>query len=225
MLIRIIALAALVAAPPLYAQQEHVIHVTGIGSVRVEPDIATLNFAIQGRSESPDQAKQRADAISGALVAALEKLGVASRDIRSTAVTLNPFVDRQTQRQLISFNRSTRVILRDLARFEDVERAALKTGVNSIGGVRFGVSNEGELQSRARDRALDDARVQAEGVARKLGLKLGSVRSVRVSRPQSITPQPLELDAAFARAAAPNYRSGVIEITASADIDYAIGSR
>lgn len=224
MLIRLVALAALAAAVPLQAQAPpRAVHVTGVGRVQAEPDLATLNFSIQGRSDSPEDAKQHADKISAALVDALEQLGVASRDIRSTPVTLNPFVDPQTQRQLIRYDRSTRVTLRDLARFEDVERAALKSGVNSIGGVQFAVSNETELQSRARDRALDDARAQAEGIARKLGVQLGPVQSVSVSRPRGGAPQPLE--AALARAAGPNYRPGLIDIMVSADLDYAIRSR
>lgn len=224
MLIRLVALLALAGAAPLHAQApQRAIHVTGVGRVQAEPDVATLHFSIRGRSDTPEDAKRHADGISAALVDALEKLGVASRDIRSTPVTLNPFVDPQTRRHLIRYDRATRVTLRDLARFEDVERAALKAGVNSIGGVQFGVSDEAALRNRARDRALDDARAQAEGIAHKLNLKLGPVQSVSVSRPQGITPRLFE--AAPARAAAPNYRPGLIDITVSAALVYAIESR
>ena len=79
----------------------------------VAPDMATLDFAIQGQSDSPQNARSRADAIGADLVRRLERLGVDSDDIRSTPVTLYPFVDERTQRQLVNFNRTTTVTLRD----------------------------------------------------------------------------------------------------------------
>lgn len=202
--------------------QESGIHVVGFGLVRAEPDIATFNFGIQGQTDTAANAMERADAISGELVRRLERLGIEPEDIRSTPVTLNPFVDRQTQRELINFNRTTTATLRDLSRFEDVNEAALEAGVNSIGNVSFSVSNMRELQNQARDLALDDARDQAEAIAAKLGLRVGRVLSVQLYQQR---PGPLPQAAEALRVAAdagPEFRTGLFEITQDANVSFEI---
>ncbi len=205
--------------------EREAIHVNGVGEVAVEPDVATFTFGISGQTDDPQNAKQRADAIAGELVEQLEDLGIASEDIRSTPVTLYPFTDRQTQRELINFNRTTTVTLRDMERFEDVERVALEAGVNTVGNVELGVSNERTLMDRARDLALDDARAQAEAALEHVGAELGRVLSITLSRPSRGGPQPVARGLELASDQAPNFRAGLIEITADVSVTYEIVQR
>jgi uncharacterized protein YggE len=216
-------LGAVALAPTAQAQLPG-IHVQGYGSLRVDPDTASFTFGIEGQTDSAANAMQRADAVSGDLVRRLERLGIASEDIRSTPVTLNPFVDRQTQRELVMFNRTTTAILRDLDQFEAVNAAALAAGVNSIGNVNFTASNMVELQTQARDLALNDARRQAEEIAAVMNVRLGRLLSLSASRPR---PQEMiqSRNIAFAvaaDAAPPDFRSGSIEIVADAQASYEI---
>lgn len=222
-----LALAFLLLPIAAFAQNEReAIHVNGVGELSVEPDMATFTFGISGQTDDAQNARQRADAIAGDLVERLEDLGIESSDIRSTPVTLYPYTDRQTQRQLINFNRTTTVTLRDLELFEQVERAALDAGVNTAGGVEFGVSNERELQDRARDLALDDARAQAESALAHVGAELGRVLSISLSRPSGGPPRPLARAQEFAVAdQAPNYRTGMIEIIVDVSVTYEIVQR
>jgi uncharacterized protein len=208
---------------PLAAQQpEHAINVVGYGELQVEPDIATFDFAIQGQSDSPANARARADSISGELVRSLEKVGVETRDIRSTPVTLSPFVDRQTNRELVRFDRTTTVIVRDLADFDTVQNAAFEAGVNAMGGVQFGLSNEEELQARARDLALADAQAQAAAIAATMGVELGRVLSVTVTRQRGFAPLYRREAFAAADAAAPEHRAGTVSITQDASVSFEI---
>jgi uncharacterized protein YggE len=200
------------------------IHVQGYASLRVDPDMASFTFSIEGQTDTAANAMQRADAVSGDLVRRLERLGIAAEDIRSTPVTLNPFVDRQTQRELVNFNRTTTAILRDLDEFEAVNAAALAAGVNSIGNVNFSASNLVELQVQARDLALADARRQAEEIAVVMNVRLGRLLSLSASRPrpqEMIQARNLAF-AAVADAAPPDFRSGTIEIFADAQASYEI---
>lgn len=225
-MIRRIALPFLLLPLAAFAQVEReAINVTGLGEVSVEPDIATFTFGIQGQTDDAQNAKQRADSIAGELVEQLEDLGIASEDIRSTPVTLYPFVDRQTQRELINFNRTTTVTLRDMDLFEQVERVALEAGVNSVGSVEFGVSNERALMDRARDLALDDARAQAEAALTHVGAELGRVLSITLSRPSGGPPQPLARTLELAADQAPNFRTGLIELSVDVNVTYEIVQR
>lgn len=222
---RTFLIAALCLPVSLLAQEDNVIHVGGHGEVRAAPDTGTVTFSIEGQADSPEAARDRADGIAGALVEALEALGVQSTDIRSTPVTLYPFTDRQTRRELIRFSRTTTVTLRDLDLLEQVQQAALDAGVNSTGGMQFSLSNERELFNEATQLALEDARQQAESVARVIDVGLGPVLSVSVSRPQGNYPQPRMEAAVASDAAVPNFRSGEVEITADVDVRYAIERR
>jgi len=195
------------------AQEHNSINVVGFGQRQVEPDMATFQFSIQGQSDSPRNASDRADSISGELVRRLEKLGIESSDIRSTPITLSPFIDRDTQRELVRFSRTTTAVLRDLDDFEAVQNAALEAGVNAIGQVDFGLTNEQALQDEVRDLALADAREQAEGIAKAMGVQVGRVLSVSVSRQRGFrAPVAFRVDALAAEAAAPEYRPGLIDI-------------
>jgi hypothetical protein len=217
-------LGAHAALPAAAQEQQHAIHVVGYGELQVEPDIATFTFAIQGQADSAQNARSRADQISGDLVRRLERLGIAAEDIRSTPVALYPFIDGRTQRELVSFNRTTTAILRDLEDFDAVQNAALEAGVNSIGGVQYGLSNEDELLNQARDLALMDARAQAEGIARTMGVQVGRVLSVNVARSRGVVPYYRQ-EAALAAAAdqaAPEHRTGLVDITQDASVSFEI---
>ncbi len=212
---------AVTAAAGVDAQTSNSINVVGFGRMQVEPDMATFQFSIQGQSDSPRNARDRADSISGDLVRRLERIGIESTDIRSTPITLNPFIDRDTQRELVRFNRTTTATLRDLDDFEAVQNAALDAGVNAIGQVEFGLSNEQALQNEVRDLALRDAREQADGIAATLGVQIGRVLSVTVSRQRGFAPVPLRALAA-SEAASPDYRPGLIDIDQDANVSFEI---
>lgn len=222
---RWLCLGALVFVSTAMAQPNR-LSAEGRGVVRAEPDRAVFTFGIEGQTDSPAVAVERADSVSGDLVRRLERIGIESTDIRSTPVALNPFMDRQSQRQLIRYSRTTTAVLHDLDQVADVYAAALDAGVNSVGQLEYSLSNYAELETQARDLALVDARDQAEGMARALGVEIGRVLSANVSRSE---PQPLSRTLTFGVAAAaepaPDYRSGTIEVTARASVDFEIIER
>lgn len=218
-----ILLIGLCAAAAICAQ-ENQINVSGTGVVQADPDTALFTFSISGQTDTPAVAMERADSVGGDLVRRLERIGIESRDIRSTPVTLNPFLDRQSQRQLIQYSRTTRATLRDLDRIEDVYSAALEAGVNSIGELTFSVSRYRELEDQARVLALEDARTQADAIAATLGVEVGRVLSVNVSRSSPIIGRAdRQMRFAVAEAqAAPDFRAGEIEVTATANVAFEI---
>jgi hypothetical protein len=212
-------------ALPALAQPlpQNAIHVVGLGEIEAEPDMATFNFAIQGTADSPQNARTRADAISADLVRRLERLGVESDDIRSTPVTLYTYIDGETRRELVQFNRTTTATVRDLEDFDAVQNAAFEAGANSMGGVEFGLSNEEELLAQARDLALMDARAQAESIAATMGVEVGRVLSVTVTRQRGFVPLYYAREAGLAAAApAPEHRAGILEITQDASVSFEI---
>jgi uncharacterized protein YggE len=208
-------------AANVVAQPEGQIHVSGTGTVTVEPDMAIFTFGIQGQTDTAAVAMERADQVNGELVRELEALGIERVDIRSAPVTMNPFVDRPSQRQLINYSRTTTATLRDLDEIAAVYAAGLEAGVNSIGGVQFAVSNYEELADQARDLAIQDAREEAQAVAAALGVDVGRVISASVSRPPDYDIRQRQLAPAFAVESA-EIRPGSIDVSVTANVSFEI---
>jgi uncharacterized protein YggE len=82
-----LVLAALSA--PVTAQ-ERTITVTGQGEVSVEPDMAMVIIGVQAEADIAADALDIASASTAAILATLDGEGIASEDIRSGAIRLNP---------------------------------------------------------------------------------------------------------------------------------------
>lgn len=201
--------------------QDNRINVTGYGVVRVEPDVATVMFGIEGQTDTPALAVERADAISADLVRRLERIGIASDGIRSTPVSMSPFFDARAQRELVRFTRQTTAIIRDLDNVEAVNSAALEAGVNSIGQIEYSATNIEELQNRARALALEDAGAQAEAAASVMGVRVGRVVTISVSRTPPFQSGQGIVVLAYAEESA-EYRTGSIEVVESANVSFEI---
>jgi uncharacterized protein YggE len=198
---------------------EHVLSVSGVGTVLVDPDHGMLEFEIQGSAASVDEAKEQTDRIAGSFVARIEDMGVDSRDIRSDPMTIRRSTDRDG-REFINYQRRTSVILRDLDLFEGVEAAALECGITNIGQIEYSHSELDQLQDEALSLAFDDAREQARQTVEALDLQLGRIISVSVGQRARLSPVDLEfIPTAFTSSPA-NRRTGQLQITRSVALSY-----
>ena len=71
-----------------------------------------------------------------------------------------------------------RVTVRDVEKAGDVLDAVVQAGANQVFGVSFTVSDESAWQSKARARAMADARSRAQELAGLAEVELGAVLSV-----------------------------------------------
>jgi hypothetical protein len=215
-LILAITLLPLTTSAQLQGGDEHVLSVSGTGTVLFEPDFGTLRMNVSGDARTVAEAKAMTDQIAGTFVEKAEDLGVEARDIRSDPMTARPAQDRDG-RTFISFSRETTLLLRDLTVFEDIEAAAIESGITNIGEIEYGHSELERLQDEALQQAFDDARDQAEQAVAALDLTLGRVLSVSVDpRPRMGMPQPMFRVAEMAA----NIRTGVQEVSRTVQISY-----
>ena len=199
------------------ASGEHILSVTGVGSILVEPDHAMLSLEARGQANNVAQAKELTDRIAGSFVERIEAIGVDSNDIRSDPMTVALANDRDG-RSYTSYTRVTTVIIRDLEMFEEIEGAAIESGITNIGQIQYSHSNFTGLQDEALAAAFEDARGQAEQTAEALGLSLGRVISVNVSA--RATPTISNVRTLAFSAAPANRRTGLIQINRSVNISY-----
>lgn len=161
------------------------ISVVGNGKVFATPDIATLSFGVQtGRQATAQQAIERLRTDMDAIIAAVKKLGIEEKDIRTESLWMNPAYDWIEGRQIsrgFEASQSLQVKVRDLAKIGQVLTDATGAGANQAGGVNFTIDDPDTLASEARDEAISDAQEKAKELARRLGRRLSKLKAYNES--------------------------------------------
>jgi hypothetical protein len=112
------------------------------------------------------------------------------------------------------------VTIRDLARAGEVLGAASAAGANLMFGLEFDIENRAPLEAQARQKAVEDARARAEGLAQLSGVRLGRVLSISEGSDGQPGPSPMMM----MRADAGNvpFERGELTIASSVTVVYAL---
>ena len=180
------------------AASESAITVIGEGRIREAPDIARTTIGVEVTAPSAAEATRGAATRMVAVISALKRLGIADRDLRTSAFSI--WSERVEPPPLpagqppppspirYAARNSVAVTIRDPARVGATLDAAVSAGANRVEGVFFARSDEDALRRRARELAVADARARAEGLARAAGLTLGAVLSIDEAGMQPFLP-------------------------------------
>jgi uncharacterized protein len=199
--------------------------VVGSGEASSPPDIARITLGAEAQNTSAKAATSEVNQKMNAIIAALKAQGVADKDLRTAAVNVfiveqPPFPMPQPMPEVMppggkgappgppgrsapTFRASNTVLvtLHNLSKLGDTLGAAFQAGSNSAWGIQFEMDDPKPLRSKARAKAVEDARARAQELATLSGVKLGRVLSVgelgmgEVAPPMA--PMPM---AAYARA-------------------------
>jgi uncharacterized protein YggE len=153
------------------------ITVPGQGSVVLHPDLASIRLGVNVVARTAGAARASAAITMDKVLAALDKTGVARRDVRTALVSLSPTLDysngnapRVTGYQL---HNSVSVTLRDVAKAGELIDDALGAGASTLDSMDFRVDDPRAALEIARVAAMDDARARATAIARAASAKMG----------------------------------------------------
>jgi uncharacterized protein len=206
---QIAALAALVAAAAALAgvgrpgaahgsntPSGRTITVTGSGTARAVPNVASFSFGVQ--TDGPTaQAAQAANAQRTArVIAALRRIGIAKRDLQTTDVSVGPEWNNDGSVRGYAAHSSLQATVHRVRRAGRVVDAAVAGGATETSGPTFARADRAALYKGALRNAVSQARAKAAALAAEANVRLAGVVSVaeRLPEPQ---PQPLG-DAAYA---------------------------
>lgn len=179
----VLSFSLLIMATGAMAQNypDNSITVDGLGQAYGNPDIAYVNLGIQTNNSDVIAAFNESNATMDAIVAALQELGVESKDLQTSGLSMyqdTPY-DPQTgmpgETSIYHVNNSITVTVRNIEQVAEVISVGVGAGANNINGISFGISDIAELQALARESALADARARAEHLASLAGVQLGDV--------------------------------------------------
>ena len=184
------ALAFLPAAAP--AQRDSGRDVAGTqldvvaaGEVTRVPDLARINAGVVTQATTATEAIRQNAARMAAVRAALERAGIAERDIQTSNLNLHPVYHHQENQppRLTGYQAMNEVSVRfrDIATTGRILDALVAQGANQINGPMLMIERPEAALDEARLAALQNARARAELYARSLGMRVVRVLSVSES--------------------------------------------
>ena len=168
------------------------ITVTGTGEVYVTPDVAYIDIGVQNTAATVTDALKQNTAQAQAIRAALTALNVDDKDIQTSNFSVNPqpqyAADGTLKSTQYSANNTVSVTVRDLSSLGQILDAVVNNGANTINSISFDLLNKDDAYAQARQNAVDDARSQADALAKAAGVQLGDVQTINVYSINPVVP-------------------------------------
>ncbi|MDD3761927.1 MAG: SIMPL domain-containing protein [Nevskiales bacterium] len=182
-----------------------VIAVNGSGEVRVLPDRARLNLAVDALDDDLKVAEGKVNTVVRAYLAKAKALGAKSEQIATSGSSINPeyvWDDKTRQRKLVGYRARREIVVEvdDLEKLGDFILGATKAGVNNVSPPVLESSRAQALEREALAKAAEDAQARARVLAQSVGARLGPARSIHASGSMP-PPVPMKVMAMRAEAA------------------------
>ena len=166
--------------------QDAGIWVNGVGSVSAAPDLVEMNLGVVATADTVSEARQSAAEAMTAVIGYLVGSGVATSDIRTQHISIQPQYDwqerieegiRRSERVLTGYqvSNTVQVLVREMDRTSELLDGAVVAGGDLIrvNGITFTIEDTSELAKQAREMAVEDALTRAVELAAYSGVTLG----------------------------------------------------
>ena len=217
----VVALAGAIGLPDLAGAQDapaasDTITVSGVGTVKTVPDEAQMSFGVETRRPTAQAAiAANADAMRK-VINALRQAG--AREIATQWVTVYPFTNETGAVDGYSATNSVSAVS-DVADAGGLIDAATEAGANQVSGPGLSSSNAEELYRQALAKAVADARLRAEVLAKASGRSLGAITVIVEGG--AATPLPYAEKAALDAGSTPIV-PGTQETSASISVTFSL---
>lgn len=191
LVVALVLVGVLALRPPLAAggtPQESVITVSGEGVIEVKPDTATVSLGVQRQAATTNEAITTHATAMNAVITALKQAGIKDEDIKTTRFSIEPLYNYNTNGKppvLVGY-RVTNVVTFDSQALDQLGQlidAAVAAGANEVNGITFTVKDLDAVKATVIDKAVKDARVKADAIAKSAGVKIRRIRSISLDAP------------------------------------------
>ncbi len=167
------------------------ISVSGEGEVMAKPDIGQFSFSVRAEGKDAKTAQELSAVSINQIMDYLKEAGVEESDIKTTNYYLNP---KYRYEEVVcasgmwcppgnpvvdgyEVSQSIEVKVRDLDQSGALISGVGENGATDISGLSFTIDDDSVLKSEARAKAIENAKVNAEKLAKDLGVDLGRMTS------------------------------------------------
>lgn len=159
------------------------ISVVGSGQVYLVPDVAYVYIGVHSQSENVSTALKQNNEQAKQVSDALKSMKVEEKDIQTTSFNIYPQQQYEPGTGNVtgtyySVDNTVYVTVRDLKILGELLDTVVRSGANSINGINFDVVDKEAALTKARSLAIENARKQAEELAKASGVTLGEMQSI-----------------------------------------------
>jgi uncharacterized protein len=199
--------------------------VTGNGTVTGTPDQLILSMGVQVSAATVTSALQQSSQAAARVTAALRAAGVASADIQTAGLSIQP--DYRANSQVPDGYQASEYLTATLRRITAAGaqiQAAVQAGGNAVtvDGVSLNLTDTSALLARARADAVADARHKAAQYASAAGHSLGPVISITDQAPAQPSPFYSAASGAASRVPSVPISPGTQQLSVSITVSYAL---
>ncbi len=218
----VVAFAGAVGLPDLAgaqdaAQASDSITVSGVGIVDAVPNEAQMSFGAETRRPTAEAAvAANADAMRR-IINALRQAG--GRELATQWVSVYPYTDENGQVDGYSASNSVSAVS-DVGDAPGLIDAAAGAGANQISGPGLSSSNAEVLYRQALAKAVDEARLRAQALAKAAGRSLGGITAIVEAG--AVQPAPLYREAAQATDSSTPIVPGEQETSATISVTFSL---
>ena len=159
--------------------------VVGTGQVDVVPDVANVQAGIISEGQTVEEVENEINEINNKIIAAVEKLGIDKKDIKTSNYSINPNYEpvpvqfpNKSEPFGYTGNASLTLTIRKQEVVANIIIAATEAGANNVYNAGFVVDDPSKYREEARNKAIENAKEQAEKLSRELGIKLGRIVNI-----------------------------------------------
>lgn len=184
-LLLIIMISGCAAQPS--SEEVPTINATGYGTITTEPDTVEIRLSVITEGKTKNVQEENA-AKTNSTIEALLALGLTKDELETQNVNFYPLQrwDKNLGNQTIGYRAENTLLVKtkktDLA--GTITDTAIKNGAETVGSLNFTLSDEGKekLLGEAMEKAVLDARKQADAAAAAAGVKIIGIKNISISK-------------------------------------------
>jgi len=205
------------------------VSVSGNGEVTAEPDLAQVTLGVEARRPTMAEARAEVAKTVDRVLALTRDLRIDPKLVNATRVQVQPeysWNDKDRKRVLLGYmvSRQVQVEVRDLEQLGPLLERAVDAGVNQVNDPVLDSSKRKSLEREAMAKAVEDARLNAETLAKAAGARLGPVRTLNGASSSPPMPMyrrgPMVMADAAAAPPAETYQPGEMKFSAMVNAEY-----
>jgi uncharacterized protein YggE len=205
------------------------VSVSGNGEVTAEPDLAQVTLGVEARRPTMAEARAEVAKTVDRVLALTRDLRIDPKLVNATRMQVQPeysWNDKDRKRVLLGYvvSRQVQVEVRDLEQLGPLLERAVDAGVNQVNDPVLDSSKRKSLEREAMAKAIEDARLNAETLAKAAGARLGPVRLLNGASSSPPMPMyrrgPMVMADAAAAPPAETYQPGEMKFSAMVNAEY-----
>lgn len=231
----VLALVAVRPGPALgQADDRSVVTVGGEGTVRVQPDQATVRFGIVTQAETAEEARRMNARAARNAMNAVRDLDVPDEKMRMETLRLQPRREynpdtKRYEEKGFEAQRQVVVEVDSLVILPQLVANVVQRGANRLDGISYGLSNRSGIRDEALREAALAARDKAQLLASTLDATLGPVYRINEQSFSFDEPRPrlamAKMSVEDADSGEPDaYAAGEIEVSAQVQVVFILSS-